>query len=73
MKIVIIILMFVVIGALFIVSNGNLHLSDGAEFSKFYSEYYQWWGKLASNAKAVTGYVVHFDWLPDKNVTLSKE
>ncbi len=72
MKIGIIILMFVVIGALFIVSNANLHLSDDEDFSKFYGEYYKWWGKLFSNAKAVTGYIVHFDWLPEKNNSVGK-
>jgi hypothetical protein len=64
MKITIFIVAFLLIGAFFIISNNNLHLSNGAEFHQFMSQYYGWFGKIFSNAAHATAYVVKLDWLP---------
>ena len=64
MKALVIIMIFLLIGAFFIVSNNNLHLSNKEEFNQFGEKYYDWFGKIFGNAKTVTGYVTNMDWLP---------
>lgn len=64
MKAVIFIVMFLLIGAFFIVSNENLHLGDSEQRAKFASEYYEWFVKIFSNTKTVSGHVINLDWLP---------
>ena len=65
MRWLMLILMFIFLGAFFIVSNNNLHLANQSEFSQFGSMYYFWLGHIFDNVKSVTGYVVEFGWLPD--------
>jgi len=64
MKFVLLLVFFLFIGAFFIVSNGNLHLANPAQFNEFMSQYYGWFFKLAHNAGSVTAYVVNVDWMP---------
>ena len=64
MKIFIFLVIFLLSGAFFIISNNNLHLGVSDEFNKFSGEYYGWFFKLFGNAKSVTGYVVNMNWLP---------
>lgn len=63
-------LLFLFLGALFIISNGNLHLRDKNEFVKFSGAYYSWLSGLFTNAKQLTGYIAKSEWLPDKNNSL---
>ena len=67
MKILILIMMFFVVGALFIISNNNLHLNESTEFGKFYDSYYLWMEQLFGNVKYVTGYLVKVQWLPSNS------
>ena len=68
MKIYMIIVLFFLIGAFFIISNENLALSKKQNLQKFGELYVNWIDQLLANAKYVSGYVVKMDWLP-KNIT----
>jgi hypothetical protein len=64
MKILIILMMFFVIGALFIVTNQNLQIYKQENFSTFSKIYLGWLGDIYSNVIKSTGYFVRLDWLP---------
>lgn len=64
MKIRIILVTLFVLGALFIISNQNLHLGITQERNLFFSTYSGWIVNIFHQAVQVTGYVVRFDWLP---------
>ena len=64
MKFQIITVKLFVLGALFIVSNQNLHLAIASERDIFFNAYSSWLGSIAQQIAQVTGYVVRFDWLP---------
>jgi hypothetical protein len=67
MKIPIVIVKLMVLGALFIISNHNLHLLVPAERAIFFNYFFGWLGTLFQQGVDVTGYVVKFEWLP-KNI-----
>ena len=64
MKIQIVIIKFIVLGALFIISNQNLHLAVASERAIFFDAYSSWFTNIVDQLVQVTGYVVRFDWLP---------
>ena len=64
MKVFMLIIIFLLLGAFFIISNENLHLGDDEEFSEFSSAYKDWADGLTSNVKSLTGYLVKLEWLP---------
>lgn len=68
MKILMIVIMFFVIGALFIISENNLYMGKAEDSGKFSKLYSAWLDNIFSNIKSVTGYVINLDWLP-KNET----
>jgi hypothetical protein len=70
MKIPMLIISFIMISALFIISNDNLHMQNASDRAIFGNSYYLWLGSLFDNMKAVTGYVVHANWLPVTNKTI---
>lgn len=67
MKIPIIIVKLLFLGALFIISNQNLHLGVSSERQVFFHDYSAWIGNIFNKAVDVTGYIIKVDWLPDKN------
>ncbi len=67
MKIYLFILKFLFIGALFIVSNNNLHLINLEERNVFYSYFYSWLSGLFDSVGQITGYVTKSQWLPQTN------
>lgn len=67
MKFVMVVVILLLIGAFFIVSNENLHLRNGDEMGKFMSLYYNWFVELSGNAKTITSYVIDIDWMPKQN------
>ena len=69
MKIPILIIKLLFIGALFIVSNHNLHLADSHERDVFMNFYSSWLDNLFSQGLDVTGYIVKFEWLPSKEIS----
>jgi len=65
MKVVSFLLIFLVIGALFIISENNLALKNQENRTKFLELYFIWLSKIFENSKNLVGYVVKLDWLPE--------
>jgi hypothetical protein len=65
MKFLMIILMVLVLGALLIVSNNNLALSDSKDVKEFSSIWVDWTEKIFSNVGEITGNAVKLDWTPE--------
>ena len=68
MKFTIILVKLLFLGALFIISNQNLHLIDSHEREIFVNSYSSWLGDLFEHGQEVTAFVVKFEWLPSKDV-----
>lgn len=67
MKVVILILIkFFLISALFIISNENLHLSDPTERGTFLDAYNAWLGKIFNQSKEIINSIIDLKWLPDE-------
>ena len=67
MKIIILILIkFFLISALFIISNENLHLGDPIERETFFDTYYTWLGNIFDQTKEIVNSVINLKWLPDE-------
>ena len=64
-----IILKVLFIGALLIISNGELALSEQDSLEIFVNEYGFWVSELFDNGITVVGFVVSTEWLPDTNFT----
>ncbi len=62
------VVMFLLIGAFFIVSNNNIHLGISEERAKLSGIYYNWVNSLFDKVKEITSYVVKSEWLPDANI-----
>lgn len=56
--------MFLLIGAFFIVSNDNLHFGRSEELYSFGEKYYSWFLDLGGNVKNLVGHVVKLEWMP---------
>jgi len=65
MKILMLVLIFFVLSALFIVSEKKLSLGNSLDKELFSKYYYSWMNKTFENSKGVAGFVVKMDWLPD--------
>lgn len=66
MRIIMLVLAFLFLGAFFIISNNDLRLSDSVQAGKFYEMYSSWFNGLMSNAVQITGNVVKMSWLPSE-------
>lgn len=64
MKTFIFIVVFLLIGAFFIISNQEIKLNKGENVGLFFKEYAAWFDSLIGNGKIVGGYVVKMEWLP---------
>jgi len=74
MKLWMILVKFMFIGALFIVSNENLHLNDKEDLDTFFGLYYGWLEQLYSQTLEIGSYVVYSGWLPGEgNVSVIEE
>jgi hypothetical protein len=69
MKILILVVMFFFIGALFIISENNLALSKPGNADKAVSMYSSWLSQIFDNGRTLTGYLVKLNWLPEENKT----
>lgn len=58
------IVMFLLVGAFFIISNNNLALSQEGNGQKFISMYKAWIFSITDNLLKTTGYMIKLDWLP---------
>lgn len=64
MKIIMIIVMFLLIGAFFIISEENLALQNSENMEKFMVGYGDWIDNVVTGVGGVTGYVLKMKWLP---------
>jgi len=55
---------FLLLGAFFIITNENIHLKNKSEINTFAKLYYNWFVKLGGNAKTLTAYVAKLEWMP---------
>jgi hypothetical protein len=65
MKSFMFLIMFLLIGAFFIISNEEIRLNNSENVGLFFKEYGSWMDSLARNGKTIAGYVVKMGWLPD--------
>ncbi len=54
--------MFLIAGALFIISNNSLYVFQDKGADIFCEKYFYWLGNLFSNLKTITGQVVNMKW-----------
>jgi hypothetical protein len=66
MKIILIIVLFLLIGAFFIISNEKIKLTSLKEYNRFIKLYGIWFGNVVENTKQVTAQVIKMDWFPEK-------
>ena len=72
MKVLILILIkFFFISALFITTNENLYLKDPVDRETFFNTYYTWLKNIFSQGTEVAGFVINLKWLPDDNFSQS--
>ncbi|MBA7615343.1 hypothetical protein ES703_22623 [subsurface metagenome] len=72
MKVIILILIkFFFISALFIISNENLYLREPVDRETFFNTYSTWLGNLFSQSIEVAGSVINLKWLPDDDFSQS--
>ena len=64
MKTFIFIIMFLLIGAFFIISNENIKMNTKENVFHFLGLYASWFDQLLGNSKTATGYLVKMEWLP---------
>ncbi len=72
MKVIILILIkFFFISALFIISNENLYLRDSIDRETFFNTYSIWLGNIFSQSMEVANFVINLKWLPDEDFSPS--
>lgn len=72
MKVIVLLLIkFFFISALFIISNSDLHLRDAGEREIFFNHYYTWLDNVFGQAVQIAGYVINSKWLPENNFSNS--
>ena len=69
MKVLMFVIIFLMIGALFIVSEKGLDLNKETAQKTFVKYYVSWIGQTFDNLKSMSGYIIKLDWLPDKAST----
>jgi len=69
--IVLIIIKFFFISALFIISNGNLHLGDAVQREIFFDSYGSWFSGIFNQGAEILGYVTESKWLPQNDFSES--
>ena len=52
--------------AFFIISNNNLSMKDSTNTKEFIGLYFDWFKKLGSNTKTITGNIAKLNWAPEK-------
>lgn len=65
MKLILILIKVFVIGALLIISNQNLSISDSSNREYFINEYTSWVSNLFEKGLSITSYVIKNEWLPE--------
>lgn len=73
MKTFIFLIMFLLIGAFFIISDENIRLNSSENVGLFFKEYGLWIDGLVVNGRVVSGYVVKMEWLPGEGEGLVED
>jgi len=64
-KLYLIIVIFLLINAFFIVSENNLKLNDSENIKIFFQSYFSWFKNIGNNLGEISGNVVNLDWVPN--------
>ena len=64
MRIILIVFFILALGALFIISENNLYLSNISALERFTEIYTNWLDGVFSNIKNTTGYAINLNWSP---------
>jgi len=64
MRVLVFILVFLLLGAFYIVSYHNLALKNPASFETLLIKYLNWFPKITENIVSVTGHVTKLKWMP---------
>ena len=72
MRFFVLFVMFLFFGAVFLISNENLRISDKLDREKFYVLYYNWLGNIFFNFRSMTSNVIRSSWLPVNNSAFHK-
>jgi len=65
MKILMFIILFLLIGAFFIISNESIKMNSSENFDIFFKKYCSWFDKLGGNSRSLAGFLVKMEWLPN--------
>jgi len=66
MKLLMLLIFFLLIGAFFIISNENIRMNSQENVDRFFDLYGEWIDSLTSNSQVVVGHVVKMEWLPNE-------
>jgi hypothetical protein len=69
MKTLMFVILFLLAGAFFIISNEQIQLNSMDNIDMFFLLYMKWLDSLFDNTKTVTGYVVKMGWLPNQSIS----
>jgi len=73
MKVGTIIIGFVLVGALLVVINNNIDMSEKDGQKKFFGSFLDWLKQVGKNTVNLVGHVVSdYDWMPEKNKSASE-
>ena len=64
MRILVIVLIFLLVGALFIINQNRIDVKEKEGKITFTKVYAKWLWDSAKNIKEVTAYIIKMDWLP---------
>jgi len=67
MKVILIIMVFLLMNAFFIISNNSLSLKEEGNIGKLYDLYTSWLGKVVDNLAKITGEIVRLDWVAQED------
>ncbi|MDD5192241.1 MAG: hypothetical protein PHH54_05885 [Candidatus Nanoarchaeia archaeon] len=65
MKTLMFVVLFLLIGAFFIIANENIKLDSKENVYYLFDKYGQWFDKLIGNGRTAVGYAIKMQWLPE--------
>ncbi len=70
MKTILVIIIFLLMNAFFIISDNALALKNEGNIGKFFSLYSQWIKEVKSNLLTITGDVIKLKWIASENAKI---
>jgi len=64
MRVLVFVLVFLLLGAFYIVTSHNLSLKNPASFETILVKYLEWFPKIAENIVSITGHAIKLKWMP---------